>query len=101
MKVNKEVFSVSRDLLLLVGKRLSRRTWQTWTEEMREVATDWAAAIYLSASDNRVLKKSLVKPDHVEKLPDRTPFLSVPIERDYSGRWVNPKLVPCPPRGER
>jgi hypothetical protein len=46
--------AVLRDLLLLAAVDVSLETIETWTNEERLVAEEWAASVYLAASDNDV-----------------------------------------------
>lgn len=50
----KETFAVSHDVLALVGRKLTRAAWRTWSERERVEAMNWAAAVHLRASDNVV-----------------------------------------------
>jgi hypothetical protein len=46
--------AVLRDLLLLAGVNVSLDAIEMWTNEERLVVEEWAASVYLSASDNDI-----------------------------------------------
>ena len=63
---------VLRDLLLLVGVRVSKETIKRWSDHQKRKVTEWASLVHLSASDNDV------------EIPNRPEFL--PAEGDdYRG----------------
>lgn len=63
-------FNTLRDMLLLVGRDLSREKFNAWSQAERNKAERWAAATHLRASDNPVKVPPL--PAHVSVLPEVT-----------------------------
>jgi hypothetical protein len=61
-------FPVLRDMLSLVGRKLSRSAFRQWTSKQRAAAEKWAAATHLRASDNPVHVPPM--PACVKRLPE-------------------------------
>lgn len=58
---------VVRDLLLLIGEKVSLETIATWTEDQKFLACVWAGRIFAKANDNAGIKI----PKRPEFLPTR------------------------------
>ena len=47
-------YETTKDLLSLVGWKVSVKEIRSWSEKRRDKIEDWAAAVHLEASDNIV-----------------------------------------------
>jgi hypothetical protein len=50
----RDFWSMDRDSLSLIGKRLTFSVWKKWTPKQRAEAVDYAGACHFRASDNHV-----------------------------------------------
>jgi hypothetical protein len=61
-------FNEAKDILSLIGKKLTRAAWFAWSAQQREKAITFAGAAHFRASDNHVAVPPM--PEWVKELKD-------------------------------